>query len=104
MVDERNVERAQLMIRVDRPCDLRLTLTLASTPPLSPWRLARWVASRPRLGVAINGFTASQCAPDPSAEFLVPARSIHAGINILTIVKRAAGPLREFAKSLVVGQ
>jgi len=76
-VDERYVDRAQLMIRVDRPCDLRLTLTLASAP---------------QLGVAINGFTASQCAAEPRAEFLVPARFVHAGINVLTIAKREREP------------
>ncbi|HEX2691376.1 MAG TPA: glycosyltransferase family 39 protein [Kofleriaceae bacterium] len=94
VIDERHVDRAQLMIRVDRPCDLRLLLTLASTSRL--WRLPRWLASTPRLGLAINGFTASQCAADPRdprAEFLVPVRFVHAGINILTIAKRAAGPL-----------
>lgn len=91
VIDERNVDRAQLMIRVDRPCDLRLTLTLASTSRL--WRLPRWLASMPRLGLAINGFTASQCAADPRAEFLVPARFVHAGINLLMIAKSAAGPL-----------
>jgi hypothetical protein len=91
VVDERYVDRAQLMIRVDRPCDLRLLLTLASTSRL--WQLPRWIASTPRLGLAINGFTASQCAADPRAEFLVPARFVHAGINVLTIAKRAAGPL-----------
>jgi hypothetical protein len=91
VVDERHVDRAQLMIHIDRPCDLRLTLTLTSTSRL--WRLPRWLASRPRLGLAINGFTASQCAADPRAEFLVPARFVHAGINVLTIAKRAAGPL-----------
>jgi hypothetical protein len=91
VVDERRVDRAQLMIRVDRPCDLRLTLTQPSTP--QPWRLPRWFAAMPRLGVAINGFTASQCAVDPRAEFLVPAQFVHAGINVLTIAKRQAGPL-----------
>jgi len=91
VVDERHVDRAQLMIRVDRPCDLRLLLTLASTSRLS--RLPRHLASTPRLGLAINGFTASQCTADPRAEFLVPARFVHAGINILTIAKGKAGPL-----------
>jgi hypothetical protein len=91
VVDERHVERAQLMIRVDRPCDLRLTLTLASTSRL--WQMPRWLAFTPRLGLAINGFTASQCAADPRAEFLVPARFVHAGINVLTIAQRATGPL-----------
>jgi hypothetical protein len=91
VIDERHVDRAQLMIRVDRPCDLRLTLTLASTPRL--WHPPRWPAPTPRLGLAINGFTASQCAADPRAEFLVPARFVHAGINVLTIAKRAAEPL-----------
>lgn len=91
VVDERHVDRAQLMIRVDRPCDLRLVLTLASTPRLGP--LPGRPASTPRLGLAINGFTASQCAADPRAEFLVPARFVHAGINVLTIAKRAAEPL-----------
>ena len=97
VVDERHVDRAQLMIRVDRPCDLRLTLTLASTSrlsrgPASTPRLSRRLASPPRLGLAINGFTASQCAADPLAEFLVPARFVHAGINVLTIAKRAPDP------------
>jgi len=92
VVDERQVDRAQLMIRVDRSCDLRILLTLASTSRL--WQLPRWIASTPRLGLAINGFTASQCAPDSHVEFLVPARFVHAGINILTIAKRAAGPLK----------
>ena len=55
--------------------------------------LPRWLASMPRLGVALNGFTASQCETDPRAEFLVPARFVHAGINVLAIAKRAAGPL-----------
>jgi hypothetical protein len=66
-------------------------LTLASRPRL--WHPPRWPAPTPRLGLAINGFTASQCAADPRAEFLVPARFVNAGINVLTIAKRAAGPL-----------
>jgi hypothetical protein len=92
VVDERRDDRAQLMIRVDRSCDLRLTLTQPPAPHM--WRqLARWLASRPVLGVAINGFTASQCAVDSYAEFLVPARFVHAGANLLMIAKRQAGPL-----------
>jgi hypothetical protein len=90
-VDERHIDRAQLMFRVDRACDLRLTLTQASTSRL--WQLPRWLASTPRFGVAINGFTAAQCAADPRAELVVPARFVHAGINILAIAKASAGPL-----------
>jgi len=91
VVDERHVERAQLMIRVDRPCDLHLLLTQAA--PSRLWWLPRWLTSTPRLGLAINGFTASQCEADPRAEFLVPAAFVHAGINVLTIARRATGPL-----------
>lgn len=88
-IEERHVDRAELMIRVDRPCDLDLTLTLASAS--RPW-LLRWFTFTPRFGLAINGFTASQCAADPRVGLRVPARFVRAGINVLTIAKRATGP------------
>jgi hypothetical protein len=85
------VERAQLMIRVERACDLRLTFQLAASSRL--WRLPRRVASSPLLAISINGFTDRQCELATRVSFFVPQRSVRAGINIVTVDKSRFGPL-----------
>jgi len=77
VTDQRATSRAQLMIRVERACDLRLTLELASPA---------------RLGVSINDFTTSACAAADRISFLVPARSVRAGINLVTFEKQRPEP------------
>ena len=76
VLDERRAEHGQLMIRVERVCDLRLTLELAS------WSL---------LTMSVDGFTNSQCEPAKQVAFLVPQRFLHAGINIITLEKTRFG-------------
>jgi hypothetical protein len=85
------VDRAQLMIRVERACDLRLTFELAA--PSQLWQLPRRVASSSLLTMAINDFTARHCEPATRVSFLVPQRSVRAGINIVTLDKSRFGPL-----------
>ncbi len=76
VLDERRADRGQLMIRVERVCDLRFTLELAS------WSL---------LTMSVDGFTNSQCEPAKQVSFLVPQRFLRAGINIITLEKHRFG-------------
>jgi hypothetical protein len=69
--------RAQLVIRVERACDLRLTLGLAS-PGL--------------VRMSINDFTADPCDPAKQMTVLVPQRSVRAGVNVITLEKRFDTP------------
>jgi len=85
------VERAQLMIRVERACDLTLTLELAARPGL--WQLPRRLASSSLLEMSINDFTARQCDPATRVTFQVPERSVRAGVNVITLDKSRFGPL-----------
>lgn len=73
VLDKGWTRSAQLMIRVERACDLRVTLELAS-PGL--------------LAVSLEDFTAPPCAPDAHVAVVIPRRAVRAGINILTIEKR----------------
>jgi hypothetical protein len=91
VIDRGVVDRAQLVIRVDRACDLRLTLELASSSLLS--RLPLRVASSLQLGMSVNDFTFWQCAPGQKASFVVPQRSVRAGVNVITLEKGRFGPL-----------
>ncbi len=77
VTDQRATSRAQLMIRVERACDLRLTLELVSPA---------------RLGMSINDFTTSACAAADRVSFLVPARSVREGINLITFEKQRLDP------------
>ncbi len=70
MKDEGPAYRAQLMIRVERACDLRLTLNFSSLS---------------LVGLSINDFKTAQRAPARRVSFLVPARSVRAGINVITL-------------------
>jgi hypothetical protein len=92
------------MIRVERACDLRLTLELAS-----PWRVPgiavvaelieqlsggsvhRGPASL--LGISVNDFTDWTCEPSNRVTFLIPQRSVRAGINVVTFEKKRIGPM-----------
>jgi hypothetical protein len=76
VLDERRANRGQLMIRVERVCDLRLTLELVS---------------RSLLTMSLAGFTNSQCEPAKQVSFLVPQRLLRAGINIITLEKNRFG-------------
>ena len=73
VLDQGVTRSAQLMIRVERACDLRVTLELAS-PGL--------------LAVSLEDATAAPCAPEAHVAVVLPRRVVHAGINILTIEKR----------------
>jgi hypothetical protein len=115
VLDHGFVSSAQLMIRVERACDLRLTLELASpgripavtamidlaaqlshlplkVPPFSP------------LGIAINDFTDWQCEPGNQMSFLVPARSVRPGVNVITFEKKrsASGDARADVMSIAI--
>jgi hypothetical protein len=95
--------RAQLMIRVERVCDLRLTLELtpskqlaqlelelaSSTLEPSPSTMA--FASSMRLDLSVNDFTTSQCFPASRVSVLVPQRAVRAGVNIVTLNKQRFG-------------
>jgi len=100
VIEDRGVPRAQLMIRVERVCDLRVTLELASSFRLA--QLATELASSSRLAqlmvdrafaapleVSMNDFAASQCAPAKRVSFVIPQRSVQPGVNILTLKQRA---------------
>ena len=76
-IEEGAADRAQLLIRVERACDLRLTIGFGSPALLS---------------MSINGFTALQCAPGTQVSFLVPQSSVRAGLNVITFEKRF-GPM-----------
>jgi hypothetical protein len=65
-------DRAQVMIRLDRACDTKLTLELAA-PSL--------------LRVSMNDFTSPDCAPSSKLTVVVPARSVHPGVNVVTLTK-----------------
>lgn len=73
-LDTDHVDRAQLIIRVEKACDLKLTLEFG-VPAL--------------VAVSMNDFTTSQCAPGTSLSVLVPQRSVHPGTNVITVEKLA---------------
>jgi Dolichyl-phosphate-mannose-protein mannosyltransferase len=73
VLDDGHADRAQLMIRVERACDLRLTVALAQ-PAL--------------LRVSLEDFTSSPCALADHASFVIPARAVHEGLNVLTFEQR----------------
>lgn len=73
--NEVQAPKAQLMIRVERPCDVRLTFTF-SAPTL--------------IAVSVAGFTQRQEAPALQATFVVPEQSVRAGVNVVTIENRLA--------------
>jgi hypothetical protein len=77
VLDERSTNHAELMFRVERVCDLRLTLELASSSLLA---------------ISINGVTAAPCTPARHASFVVPQRSIRAGVNVLAFEKKRFEP------------
>jgi len=104
VLDRGFVNRAQLMIHLERACDLRLTLELAS-----PSRVPAIVAvveliaqmsgssvnpgHSSLLGISINDFTDWQCEPSNRVSFLIPQRSVRAGINVVAFEKRRLGPM-----------
>ncbi len=76
VIDSGIGDRAQLLIRVERACDLRLTLVLV----------------RPEiLRVAVGDFTTAQCALGTHATFEIPQRVVHTGLNVITFQRRS-GP------------
>ena len=84
MRSEVQVPRAQLMIRVERACDQRLTFTF-SAPTL--------------IAISTNGFAATQPVPAKQASFVVPRQFVKAGVNVLTLEDRLAmgGPSAHLA-------
>jgi hypothetical protein len=104
VIEDLAVARAQLMIRVERVCDLRLTLELASASRLEQLALELAPSSRfaqlalalvpsTRLGVSINDFTATQCEPGMRVSFVIPQRSVREGVNLITFEKQRSGPI-----------
>lgn len=73
LLDEGHVNRAQLMIRVERACDLRLTVELAGAGLIR---------------VAVDDFTAGRCAPASQFVFDIPQRAVRAGLNVITFERR----------------
>ena len=67
---EENIAAAQLMVRVDQVCDLRLSFTFA-TPSY--------------LGLSLGGYHAASPAPGRTATFTVPAANLTKGINVLEL-------------------
>ncbi|MEO7731364.1 MAG: hypothetical protein ABIY55_10350 [Kofleriaceae bacterium] len=101
MFDAPGVARAQLMIRVERACDLRLTVELASSS-LENWasklaspfmQPALALVSSTRLGISVNDFTATQCEPGKRVSFVIPQRSVQDGVNIVTLERKRFGPV-----------
>lgn len=64
------VVAAQLMIRVERSCELRLTATFAA-PAL--------------VALSMNGVRAVPAVPVTQAALVVPEAAVHPGINVLTL-------------------
>jgi hypothetical protein len=102
VLDRGFVNRAQLMIRVERACDLRLTFELASSSQL--WRSPLKIASSSLLELSLNDFTGSQCERSNRVSFLIPQRSVREGVNVITLEKKRLGPLgpRADVLSLVI--
>ena len=71
-IDDATADRAQLLIRVERSCDLKVTIDFGA-PAL--------------VAVSFNGFTTSQCEPGMEMSFVVPQASVHAGINVVGFEK-----------------
>jgi hypothetical protein len=97
--DVRGVDAAQLMVRMNRACDLRIR---AEVEPVT-WRfLADWTA--PVLALSAGDFAASQCAESGEVSFVVPQAFVHEGINVLSFATRSLGPFspRADIKSLVI--
>ncbi|MDB4962315.1 MAG: hypothetical protein JWP01_2314 [Myxococcales bacterium] len=70
MKDEQFVPKAELMLRLERSCDVQLSFELAS-PSL--------------IEVSVNGFSGRQPAPSRKASFVVPSASIRPGVNIVMV-------------------
>jgi hypothetical protein len=95
------------MIRVERVCDLRLTLELASSrleqlalelASSSPFaQRALELVSSTRLAMSINDFTATQCEPGKRVSFVIPQRSVREGVNIITFERKRSGPMEPHA-------
>lgn len=88
--EARLVNRSQLLIRVDRSCDLRMTFDVEPDMSLA------WFGSvmSPVLEISVGDFTALQCASSRRASFVVPRRFLRDGINLVTFATRPLGPLR----------
>ena len=82
--DARAVSAAQLMIRVEHACDLRVSIEVE---PVTLGLLADLTS--PVLGISIGGFTASQCASSGKVSFVVPQRFVRDGVNLATFTTRS---------------
>ncbi len=74
--DMGRANRAQLMIRVETACDLRLSFELAA-PSL--------------LALSVNDYSTTQCTPARQLSVVVPQRSVRAGINVITLENLRSG-------------
>jgi hypothetical protein len=115
VLDRGFVNRAHLMIRVERACDLRLTLELASPGRLpiinaavdligQLTELPLVVAPSSPLAITVNDFTSEQCEPGNQVSFVVPAGSVRPGVNVITLEKgkSASGDTRADIMSLAI--
>ena len=84
------VDGAQLVIRVDRACDLRMTV---ETEPVSTLLWFPIDTQAPVIDVSIGELDASQCAPARHATFDIPQRYVHDGLNVVTLSTRRLGTL-----------
>jgi hypothetical protein len=82
--DARSVSAAQLMIRLEHACDLRVSIEVE---PVTLGFLADLTS--PVLGISIGGYTASQCASSGKVSFVVPQRFVRDGVNLATFTTRS---------------
>lgn len=68
-LDEGSADSAQLMIRVEKVCDLKVDVVFGA-PAL--------------VNVSLNGFSSSQCTRSSRMSFVVPAASVKSGVSVLT--------------------
>jgi len=64
------VPKAQLAVRLDKPCDHRFTLGFSSSS---------------LVGLSIGGYAARQSSPARSATFTIPRKALRLGVNVVTI-------------------
>ncbi len=71
-LDGEEVRRAQLLVRLGRACDVRVTFELVAPAVLE---------------VSVGDFTSEPCEPTSRPSFVIPQNVVHAGINTLTFTK-----------------
>lgn len=85
VMDRGFAPQAQLMIRAERACDLQLSFQLAAPSVLA---------------LSAQDFTTEQCTPASRITFVIPARSVRTGVNLITVEKkRIVGDEHEDARA-----